>query len=173
VYRKRGIEENVKITLYNELFVFMGKDNGPSNIFEAAGRMGRKQKPEPSSEKVEGTSSEGALLPAEDLETRFARCKSYYSQIKKKIEAAFDEEHISPVAVDRYLETPTNFAERQWQEIEKTKRENTKKLKALLPEKAQKPPEEPPEEAGPKREKPKPDRPKSGFISKKKWIPMR
>src|SRR5262249_2353702 len=144
------------------------KEEEASNIFEAAGKMGHKEKEEPPEVK-DAIAAKEMAPPAEDLEARFARCKSFYAQIKKTIEDAYSEKRISPNAVEKYLETPTNVPERNWQEIQKTKRGNEEKLKALIPKKLEKkPPEEPPAGAGPKGEKPKPDRPKSGFVSKKK-----
>ena len=148
----------------------MGQDKDFSNIFEAAQKM----KKQPDAQKEQQPIAFPAALEKsedEDLEEQFARCKGYHQSLKKEIEASYEEQGISPEDIRRYLDTPTNFAERDWKMIEKTRKELEQKLRAMIDK------ENPPGDSSspgdqPLPDKPKPARPKGGFIGKKNWISM-
>ena len=151
----------------------MAKEENFSSIFEAAGKMGKKTTLPGESAQKDGK-NEASTSSQEDMESRYIKCKTFHEIIKKSIDDAYENAKVSPRAVSQYLETPTNFPEKEWHRIQETKSQYAEKLKKLVPKNEssdEQPPEEPAKLTG-ANDKPKGGRPKSGLVSKKGWMSM-
>lgn len=89
----------------------MAKEENFSSIFDAAGKMGKK-KPLPEDSANLETADKAAPVSDEDVDNRYIKCKTFHEKIKKSIEDAYEKANVSPRMISQYLETPTNFPEK-------------------------------------------------------------
>src|SRR5271169_5949885 len=121
----------------------MGKEEKFANIFDAAsGKSKKKQAPEAQVALPAAASMKPGSL--EDQKKQLEKCLERAAEIKKKIEDAHARYKISPRDIEKFVEKPQNFSNRDWNEIRRTKEEIEKKLAVLVPKRN--PPESPPRE---------------------------
>jgi hypothetical protein len=148
----------------------MPKEEGSSSLFDLASKQQKKKAeitPQIEPKKEEPPSlveQSSAILSADEIAATFQRCKEMHDELKTKIENSYEEVKISPRKIKEYMSNPTHFASKDWEELQKTKKQYDEKLKQLLPEGTEL---EPKEEQGQDKKKIK-----SSFMSRKRWLSM-
>ena len=115
-------------------------------------------------EKVTPPSS---LDPA--LEEAYIRCQNMHDELNKKIDEVYKASGLTPSELNKLLNDPRNFSQKDWEAMQRVKKEADEKLEALKKsagiEEAY---TSPPEGASPEELK----KIKSSFLSKKRWLSM-
>ena len=150
----------------------MPKEEGSSSLFDLA-RKQQKKKADSASQ-VESKKEEppslvsppATLLTTDEVAAAFQRCKEMHDELKTKIETSYEEANISPRKIQEYMSNPSHFASKDWEEMQKTKKQYDEKLKQFLPQGMEL---ESKEEEGQDKEKKKI---KSSFMSRKRWLSM-
>ena len=148
----------------------MPKEEGSSSLFDLARKQQKKKaeiapKAEPNKEESPSLAAPpSASLAADEIAATFQRCKEMHDELKNKIESSFEEANLSPRKVEEYMSNPTHFAAKDWEELQKTKKQYDEKLKQFLPEGMEL---EPKEEQDKEKKKIK-----SSFMSRKRWLSM-
>jgi len=112
----------------------MHNEEGSSSLFDLASKQQKKKAqiaPDVEPKKEEPPSlveQPSAILTVDEIAATFQRCKEMHDELKTKVESTYEEAKISPRKIQQYLSNPTHFAKKDWDELQKTKKQYEEKL---------------------------------------------